>query len=148
MRDKIVQAAKSWVNTPYHHQARIKGVGVDCAQLIAGVAIDIGVFGHNICLPQDYSPEWHLHNKEEMLLAHLKEFGCIEKSVQDTQPGDILGFKMGRCVGHLGLMLDDGTFIHAQNMCNPKRVVINTLSAEWLKRHVVTFSFPGVYSND
>ena len=34
----IVTEARTWVGTPYHHQARLKGVGVDCAGLVIGVA--------------------------------------------------------------------------------------------------------------
>ena len=34
----IVTEARTWVRTPYHHQARLKGVGVDCAGLVIGVA--------------------------------------------------------------------------------------------------------------
>ena len=37
-RLRIILEAMDWVGTPYHHQARVKKVGVDCAQLVAGVA--------------------------------------------------------------------------------------------------------------
>lgn len=143
MRDKLIESAFSWIDTPYHHQARVKGAGVDCAQLMAGIAIDCGLITESIKLPQDYSPEWHLHNREERLVNHLLEFGCIQKSVEDTLPGDIIGFKIGRAVGHLGIMVNETQFIHAQCMVDPQRVVLNTLSADWKKRHTVTFSFPG-----
>lgn len=143
MRDKIIQEALTWLHTPYHHQARQKGIGVDCAQFIAGIAINLGIFPEDLDMPTDYSIEWHLHNREERLVQGLIERGCIQKDINDTQPGDILCFKMGRAVGHLGLMMPDDQFIHAQNLVEPTRVVLNTLSANWKKRHVLTFSFPG-----
>lgn len=143
MRAQIIAAAHSWLGTPYHHQARVKGIGVDCAQLMAGIAIEAGLIAHDTVLPQDYSPEWHLHNRDEQLIEHLVRFGCVQKPVEETEPGDIIGFKIGRAVGHLGLMLENDQFIHAQCMSDPKQVVLNSLSAEWKKRHTVTFSFPG-----
>ena len=34
----LLTEARSWLDTPYHHQGRLKGVGVDCIGLIIGVA--------------------------------------------------------------------------------------------------------------
>ncbi len=31
IRENIVNEAMQWIRTPWHHQANIKGVGVDCA---------------------------------------------------------------------------------------------------------------------
>jgi NlpC/P60 family putative phage cell wall peptidase len=42
-RAQIVAEAKSWLKTPYHHQASRKGVGVDCIGLIRGVARNCGL---------------------------------------------------------------------------------------------------------
>jgi cell wall-associated NlpC family hydrolase len=36
-RDQIVAEARSWVGTPYRHQASVKGVGCDCLGLVRGV---------------------------------------------------------------------------------------------------------------
>ena len=141
MRDQIIQAALTWEGTPYHHQARVKGVGVDCAHFIAGVAIDAGLISPDVQLPFDYSPEWNLHNTEEKLVNYLLQFGCVEKAI--AEPGDIIAFKIGKAIGHIGIMLPDGKYIHAQNQVKPERVTINTLSGAWLRRHTRTFSFPG-----
>jgi len=146
MRDKIVEAALSWAGTPYHHQARVKGTGVDCAQFIAAVAEEVGIVPDGTEIPFNYSPEWHLHNEEEKLVGYLKFFGCVQQE-GPGEPGDIIGFKIGHCIGHLGILLPDNQFIHAQNHSDPKQVTVNSLSGKWLRRHAVTFSFPGVYPN-
>jgi NlpC/P60 family putative phage cell wall peptidase len=137
MITEITSIALSWLGTPYHHHARVKGVGVDCAQLCAGVATELGVLDPSIQI-ENYSTEWHLHNKEEKLLEMLERFGCTE--VQDLEPGRILCFKFGRVCSHLGIYLGDSQFIHAR--LDVQKVVINTLSGEWLSRHVKTYSFP------
>jgi hypothetical protein len=37
MRAAVVKEALTWLGTPYHHHARVKGVGVDCARLLCAV---------------------------------------------------------------------------------------------------------------
>ena len=36
-RAAIVAEARSWLGTPYHHQASRKGAGADCLGLVRGV---------------------------------------------------------------------------------------------------------------
>jgi NlpC/P60 family putative phage cell wall peptidase len=36
-REQIVASARSWLGTPYHHQASVRGVGCDCLGLIRGL---------------------------------------------------------------------------------------------------------------
>lgn len=36
-RQRVVTEARTWLGTPFHHQAALKGVGCDCAGLIRGV---------------------------------------------------------------------------------------------------------------
>ena len=33
LRARIVAEAMTWLGTPYHHRGKLKGIGVDCAQL-------------------------------------------------------------------------------------------------------------------
>ena len=114
---------------------------MDCAHLIAGVAIDAGLIPADVQLPMDYSPEWNMHNEEQMLLSYLELFGCKEKV--KTEPGDIICFTIGKAVGHVGIMISETQYVHAQNLVAPYRVTINTLSGKWAKRHTHTYSFPG-----
>lgn len=140
MSDKIVEAALGWVDTPYHHQARVKGVGVDCAQLIAGIAEETGHIAAGTPIPFNYSTEWHLHNREEQLLQNLEAFGCTRKEGLNPEPGDILCFQYGRAVSHLGVYVGNDMFVHAAN--NLGKVALNTLSPETLKRLKFIYIFP------
>ncbi len=40
---EVVRVARTWLGTPYHHQGRVKGAGVDCAGLSVGVAKELGL---------------------------------------------------------------------------------------------------------
>ena len=47
-RAAVVAAARSWIGTPYHHAADVKGVGVDCAMLLVRVYSDLGLIDRSI----------------------------------------------------------------------------------------------------
>ena len=143
MRTEIIQSAITWLDTPYHHHARLKGIGVDCAQLVAGVAYEVDLLNDEaISLIPNYPTQWHLHNREEKLLEALESFGCTQKSKEDTLPGDIICFQFGRTTSHLGIMISDTQFIHARY--DIKKVVINTMNDDWVSRWTYTYEFPGV----
>lgn len=133
----IVNCALKWLGTPYHDQARVLGVGVDCAQLVAAVGVELGCI-NEANIPTNYNPQWHFHNHEELMLKYIQDFGCIE--TLDTVPGSILCFKFGRVLSHLGIYLGESQFIHARK--DKGKVVVNTLSGDWAKRHLRTFLYP------
>jgi NlpC/P60 family putative phage cell wall peptidase len=99
-RAAVVAEARTWIATPYHHEARLKGIGVDCAQLLAGVFSSVGL----IAPPRvpHYPPDWHLHRDAErylgVILAHAREFDSSTSSV--PQPGDVVLWRFGRCFSH------------------------------------------------
>lgn len=139
----IVKSACGWLDTPYHHHGRVKGVGVDCAQLLVAVAHETGCITDEIVqtIP-NYPVQWHLHNREEKLLDVLEHFECIEIPKEATLPGDIVCFQFGRTTSHLGIKINETQFIHARY--DTKKVVINTMQHEWLERWTKSYAFPGV----
>lgn len=141
-REDIVNEATSWYETPYHHKARLKGVGVDCAMLVAGVAIQLNILPTDFVIPE-YSVQWHLHNDEEKLLEILDGVNCIKlANKEDAQLGDILTFQYGRVTSHLGILINDNQIIHAR--VDFGKVVINDLDEDMLNRWTNTYRFPGV----
>jgi cell wall-associated NlpC family hydrolase len=42
-RAAVVAEAKTWIGTPYHHAADVKGHGVDCAMLLVRIYGDLGL---------------------------------------------------------------------------------------------------------
>jgi len=143
LREQIAHQAMDWVHTPYVHKARVKGIGVDCAQLVGGIALDLGlVTSKQLDDIPPYDVEYHLHNRDEKLLQILEQFGCVKK--EEMQIGDILAFRYGRSCSHLGIVVDFNQIVHAKyDMKNPK-VVINTLVPDLLRRVGAIYSFPGV----
>jgi len=106
----VVEAALSWLNTPYHSMAKLKGVGVDCGQLLIGVYEEAGRVKAGEVAPEPYTHDFHLHKSEERYLAWVERY-CDR--VAEAEPGDIAVFKFGRCVSHAGIVLQWPKLIHA-----------------------------------
>ncbi len=104
----IVQAARAWVDTPYHHAADVRGVGVDCAMLLVRVFCDLGVVPQFD--PRPYPPDWMLHRSDERFLAWVRQSAT---RVEIPQEGDVALFRFGRCVSHGGIVCEPGYMIHA-----------------------------------
>lgn len=148
----IVKETLTWLDTPYHHQARIKGVGVDCAQLLVGVARNCGLITEeNIQrIPMNYSPEWNIHNRDEVMLNILHDMGCKQVVGNDIpNPGDIIAFKIGRAFGHLGIIVTSTEFVHAVIQGSTRGSIMGKvarvhMAGEWSIMEHLFYTFPGV----
>jgi len=143
----VLDEALEWIDTPYQHQAMVKGEdgGVDCAMLIAGVALNTGLVSREgMSLVPNYPAEWHLHNNYPLLTPLLESFGCTKKSVERMHVGDILVFKLGNTESHLAILYHDNYMIHAYGGRSVNRVTMNGLTGKWLRRLTSVYKFPGL----
>lgn len=107
-RQQVVAEALSWLGTPYHHRGAIKGVGVDCAQILVEVYSSVGLI-ERIDVG-NYPKDWHLHRDEERYINWMKQHA---RKVDKPQAGDIALFKFGRTTSHSAIVIDDHTLLHA-----------------------------------
>ena len=127
-RDDIIAEARSWLGTPWHHQASVKGVGCDCIGFVRGVAER---FLGPIPMELDYAPTWHLYRAEpRMYLGFRKR--CEEIHPADALPGDILLFGVGKGPAHHCAYFAPRGLIHCYREAG--RVVEHALSPEWQAR--------------
>ena len=109
-RADVVREALEWEGTPYHHRARLKGVGADCAGMPAAVYEAVGL------LPRievdAYPSDWMLHRSKEVFLdtitAHAREIGR-----DAIGPGDFAIWRFGRTYSHGAIVIDPPTVLHA-----------------------------------
>ncbi|KHN68719.1 hypothetical protein AV645_07020 [Acinetobacter calcoaceticus] len=106
---EAVQEALTWLGTPYHHQGRVKGVGVDCGTLICEVYEKVGLMDH--LDPRPYPPDWHLHQMEQRYLELI--LGVCDPVEGSPQPGDIVLYNFGKCISHGAIVIEWPQVIHS-----------------------------------
>lgn len=108
IRQQITAAARGWLGTPFHHEARVKGAGVDCLQLLIAVYGEVGLLPS--ITAEHYPWDWHFHRSEERYLQGVAKYAT---QVPAPDAGDIALFKFGRCVSHAAIVLDWPRCVHA-----------------------------------
>jgi cell wall-associated NlpC family hydrolase len=112
VRMAVVDEAMSWLRTPYHHHAGLKGVGVDCIWLLIRCYQHVGIVAKDFD-PGEYSPEWFLHRSEELYMNGVAAYARRLLDGEEQQPGDIALFKIGKCVSHGGILVTHNKMVHA-----------------------------------
>ena len=122
---EIAREAQSWIGTPYVHQARVRGVGVDCVGLVTCVAADLG-YPHYADLRY-----WHMPEGDQILIELDRLFDPVQPQL--SEPGDVLAFAWRRQAQHIGIRTQHG-FVHADNSAAVKMVVEVSLDYKWRGR--------------
>ncbi|MBI2718146.1 MAG: C40 family peptidase [Rhizobiales bacterium] len=141
-RAAVVAEARSWIGTPYLHQASLKGAGCDCLGLVRGVWR--GIFGEEPELPAPYSPDWaEAHGRET--LAEAAGRHMVPVALNAIEPGDVLLFAMKdhAPAKHCAIMSAPGQMIHAIE-AHPVAEVTLWSSERAGRRLRFAFAFPGL----
>lgn len=139
-REAVVAAARTWIGTPYHHQASAKGMGADCLGLIRGVWRDL--YGEEAEMAPGYSRDWgEVNGTETLIEAALRHMTSC--ALEEAKPGDVLIFRMkpNAIAKHAGILATPTTMVHA---VEDRRAAEVPLSAYWRRRLAAVFIFPGI----
>ncbi len=134
----VVTAARTWIGTPYRHQASLKGVGADCLGLIRGVWRDI--YNVEPEAPPAYSRNWAEAGAEDTLL-YAAERHLTRAERKDILPGDVLLFRYRPHLPckHAAIAVNDRRMIHAYDGA---AVAETSINAWWLRHLAAIFTFP------
>jgi len=135
--DLIVAAARSWIGTPYLHQASLKGVGCDCLGLLRGVQRD--VFGAEPERPPPYSADWAEASGRETL-AEAAERHLTPVAIEAFEAGDVLLFRWrpGLPAKHCAIASGRDAMVHAHDGASVAEVAIGV----WRRKLAYAFRFP------
>lgn len=143
-RYDIVDEARTWIGTPYHHQARLRGVGVDCIGLVGGVALALALPGADA-----WAREADLHNYARTPDPALLRDACARYfdrvTNADARMGDVLLFALDGQPRHFAILVSEypRRIVHAYALLAARAVVEQSLPiarATW----IATYRFRGV----
>ena len=148
----VVETARAWLNTPYHHQCAVRGAGCDCLGLIRGVFFDL--HGFHPELPPAYTQTWGEYGKEELMMEAAKRNLVLVAAAdgpgghvlplaeQRWQVGDVLLFRarLGAVAKHCGIVSGEDSMIHSYSGYGVRETSIGI----WGSRTAGVFKFPGL----
>ena len=114
--DAIEAAAKRWDGTPFCAGSATVGAGVCCHRLVAEIYSEAGLLPTDAEIPGG-SPLWSRAQGLSPMCDWLTTGAGVQwfapVLTSEAQPGDLLGFVIGRCIHHLAIALRDGRIVHA-----------------------------------
>jgi len=139
----VVDVARTWIGTPYQHQASLKGVGCDCLGLLRGIWREL--LGPEPEVAPPYAPDWAesldraAQGSEPLAEAAMRHLLPVDAAT--TQPGDVLLFRWRSHLPakHLAILSAPALMIHAHDGAS----VCEVAFSPWWQRHLAAaFRFP------
>ena len=126
--DTAIAAARACLGTPFHHQGRMPGVGLDCIGLVI-VAL------RAVNIPIRDQTNYGRRPDGKSLVTALDAHGATR--TDSIQTGDVLLFRYDRQPQHVALATGPDSMIHS---FAPAGEVVETLIGDYWKRRLT-----GVY---
>lgn len=130
--EDIAAKAREYIGTPFHHQGRARGIGIDCAGLVLGVMHDLSLGDLQVDgYGRAPSPRVYL----DLLRDNFDDGGT------EILAGCVLSFAFIRHQQHLGIAVNLLSMIHAvdQHLCHEI-----TLGEVWRRRLRGVYRYRGV----
>ncbi|MGI9392941.1 MAG: NlpC/P60 family protein [Parvibaculales bacterium] len=133
----VIDHARKWLGTPYHHQASTPGIGTDCLGLIRGIWRQLyGCEAENI-------PNYPKHmplNEGELLYEAAARY-MEEIALSEIVAGNLLLFRMKpeHPMRHAAILSSPSHLIHA---CAYREVMEVRFSRYWKEKAACAFRFP------
>ncbi len=134
--DALEAAATSWAGTPFCENSKVKGAGVSCHYAVWLVYVEALWMPLGINIPT--APPQHCRTRGESLIARWLETDGVSYfrpvKIEEIEPGDLLGFKVGHCLHHIAIQLRGGRIFHAVETTGAG--IAPSLPKAWAKRLV------------
>lgn len=123
---RLVEIARGYLGTPFHHQGRLPGVGLDCAGVVVCAARELGINVHDV--------KGYGRIPTNGMFPAAVEGHCYRIAQADVQPGDLMMFAFRTEPQHIAIVSrgEPTMLIHASS--DVGKVVENRLDDTWQKR--------------
>jgi cell wall-associated NlpC family hydrolase len=148
----LIAKGREFVRTPYLHQGRVKGRGIDCIGLVLMSCQELGMHdvagapiagtGHEL---EALDPRYRIYPEfpaDEFIHQEFKR-RAIEKPIEKLAAGDLVTLRILRLASHCGIVSDlQGRLglIHCYRTVG--KVTEHVLDGKWQKRIAGVFSLP------
>jgi NlpC/P60 family putative phage cell wall peptidase len=132
-RTDILAEAKTWLGTPFKHQGRVKGRGVDCVGIVIGIA-------HHFNLT-DFDYVEYSHLPDGVTMRKLLDENLQPILIDQAQPGDVYLMRFEYQPQHVSIVTEYG-MIHAY--AQVRRCVEHRIDDIWRSRIVAAYAFKGI----
>jgi NlpC/P60 family putative phage cell wall peptidase len=122
--DQMIAAARRCLGTPFHHQGRRPGAGIDCIGLIV---VALRAAGFTVEDRTDYGRR----PDGKSLIAALAEHGAVP--VKEIRPGDVLLFRYDRQPQHAAIATGPDRMIHSFAVAGE---VVETIIGDYWQRRL------------
>lgn len=119
-----VEIARGYLATPFKHQGRLPGVGLDCAGVVVCALREAG---HRVEDVRAYG-----RIPANGLFLKMVERHCDRIALADIRHGDLMMFAFRGDPQHLAIYTEAGTLIHAYQ--DVRRVVEHDFDGTWRER--------------
>lgn len=140
-RSEAVAFARTLIDTPFHHAARVPGVGIDCVGLVVLTGAHIGAWpsGFDVLPYPDVPTGMEMRSQCRRFLRPIHQTAM--------RPGDIVLVIADRDPQHLGIVgsyrgTHHRSIIHANNAMERPRVVETPLLFARGFRFCEAYTFP------
>jgi cell wall-associated NlpC family hydrolase len=110
LNEDISKEARNWIDVKYEHRGATKK-GCDCVGLLVGVLKALG-YGKDYIVKK-YPNDWSLHGQAGNYI--VEELESVADKIIGATIGDIVLFKFSKCVAHIGILIENGLFIHTHS---------------------------------
>ena len=132
MANSIVEIARETIGSPFHHQGRVVGVGIDCVGVLVHVFERLGLPYFDVKgYPRESTGSYLMDvlDKQPSLMA-----------TKDLKEGDLLLFAFSKFPQHVGVYTGT-SIIHARYQ--HKKVVEHNFDRTWQRIHKKTYRVTG-----
>ena len=133
---RLLAAMDEWLGTPFEPWQCVRGHGVDCVQLAGALMVAAGVLDEQPDFGS-YTLDLAGHTGREMIVEWLASSPLFWRlEALDPQIGDVVTFRIGNAVNHVGVMVSGRDFVHS---IQGRAVRVSTLADSTWSGRVASF---------
>ena len=135
-RDDFVKTCRGYLDTPFRHQGRLPGVGLDCAGVAVCAARECG----------EEVADFVAYSRLPSSAVFLETIGksCDRVMKRDVLPGDLAVFEFDSNPQHLGVIVGTAPLMMLHAYMPARKVVEHRLDEQWMKRAKAFFRIRGI----